>query len=224
MSWPKRRTLIVDRSLQYRFFAIALFHFVIILFVIIGSIFFPLSLQLNDASLSWMERNEIASRFLSLHSRIWPPTLIALVFITLHWTVFSHKIAGPLYRFRKVFHEISEGNLSIQARIRKNDCLKNESSCIDDMILALRTKISDLDIQQQEIARAFQDLKQAYPGHLEPSFNQKVLHLESQIEISNILLKQFQTTNQPKPSVSVESQSSEMALSSPTASPSSVNY
>ena len=160
-----------------------------------GAIFIPLSLQLNDTSLSWMERNEIASQFLSLHTQVWPPTLIALVFITIHWTLFSHKIAGPLYRFRKVFQEISEGNLSLQATIRKKDCLKNEASSIDDMILALRQRVMDMDAQQQEISQAFQALKQAYPNGLEPTVNQKVLHLESQIEILHLLLQQFRTTN-----------------------------
>lgn len=223
MSWPMRKTLIVDRSLQYRFFAVALFHFVVVLFVIIGAIFIPLSLQLDDASLSWMKRNEVASQFLSLHSRIWPPTLIALICITIHWTLFSHKIAGPLYRFRKVFQEISEGNLSIQAAIRKKDCLKNDASSIDDMIIALRTRITDIDVQQQEISRAFQALKQAYPNGMEPALNQKALHLESQIEILNLLIKQFQTTNRPTKSETVVSRDTDMTLSSTAPSPSSVN-
>ncbi len=224
MSWPKRKIYIVDRSLQYRFFAIALFHFVIILFVIMGAIFIPLSLQLNDMSLSWMERNEIASQFLALHTQVWPPTLLALVFITIHWTLFSHKIAGPLYRFRKVFQEVSSGNLLIQATIRKNDCLKNEASSIDDMILALRQKVKDMEAQQQEVRLAYEDIKQAMGDHNSSTINTKIITLGTQIEIAQVLLEQFKTSNEPTTPQETPASGEDYSLTpSPTLVSSSIN-
>lgn len=48
---------------------------------------------------------------------------LILLFALIGWgTIFlSHKIAGPLYRFQKIFEELIQGNLSVRCQLRKFD-------------------------------------------------------------------------------------------------------
>ncbi len=56
----------------------------------------------------------------------------------------SHKIAGPLYRFKKVMEAMGEGDFLNQVRIRKGDQLQDIAKIFDDMIAKNRTKIKAL--------------------------------------------------------------------------------
>lgn len=75
------------------------------------------------------------------------PVLIQTVLIvtvivsiaTISVTLFiSHKIAGPLYRFKKTFDELAEGDFSGDFRIRHLDQLQDLASNFNRMITRLR--------------------------------------------------------------------------------------
>ena len=63
---------------------------------------------------AWLARlpegAELANQFLSLHERVWPAMLVALLLLGFHLVFFSHRIAGPLYRWRRLFSEVGAGN------------------------------------------------------------------------------------------------------------------
>jgi methyl-accepting chemotaxis protein len=93
------------------------------------------------------------------------PLLIQTVFIvtiiiaiaTIITTLFiSHKIAGPLYRFKKIMEAMGEGDFLTQVRIRKGDQLQNLAKIFDDMISKNRTKIkalkADLGIFKEKLS------------------------------------------------------------------------
>lgn len=66
---------------------------------------------------------------------------IATIFLTLF---FSHKIAGPLYRFKKGIQSLSEGDFSSDFRIRHLDQLQGLAFEFNNMILKLRAEINGL--------------------------------------------------------------------------------
>jgi methyl-accepting chemotaxis protein len=53
----------------------------------------------------------------------------------------SHKIAGPLYRFKQTFKDLSMGNFSNQVRLRKEDQLQEVATEFNQMITAVRGQI-----------------------------------------------------------------------------------
>lgn len=61
-----------------------------------------------------------------------------MVIVTL---LVSHKIAGPLYRLKKVFQELEGGDLSHDFHIRHLDQLQNLADAFDSAIRRLRQKI-----------------------------------------------------------------------------------
>ena len=66
---------------------------------------------------------------------------IATILVTLF---VSHKIAGPLYRFKKVMEAMGEGDFLSQVKIRKGDQLQDLAKIFDEMIVKNRLKIKAL--------------------------------------------------------------------------------
>ena len=48
-------------------------------------------------------------------------TLVIAIFITVYGIVYSHKIAGPVYRINKILESISKGIINIDVKFRKKD-------------------------------------------------------------------------------------------------------
>lgn len=86
---------------------------------------------------------------------------IASVFVTLF---VSHKIAGPLYRFKKVMKEIEEGDISKDFQLRRLDQLQDLAGAFNNMVAKIRVELKELkhnsaflkerldNISEQEVA------------------------------------------------------------------------
>ena len=74
--------------------------------------------------------------------------LVVSVFVSLATVVvtmvISHKIAGPLYRFRKVIQKLSEGDFSSDFSIRHNDQLQDLSKELNAMITRVGGELARL--------------------------------------------------------------------------------
>jgi len=79
---------------------------------------------------------------------------IATIIVTLF---VSHKIAGPLYRFKKVMEAMGEGDFLNQVNIRKGDQLQDLAKIFDSMIAKNRAKIkalkADLGVFSEKLGR-----------------------------------------------------------------------
>src|SRR5882672_10819226 len=121
-----RRRRILGHPLQYRLLLMNVIHFATIVAIFAAVLFVPLALQLKNSALSVAQREQVANEFLSLHLRVWPALVAVLVLLVLHSVLISHRIGGPLYRFRHVFRAIAAGDFLTRANIRKNDYLADD--------------------------------------------------------------------------------------------------
>ena len=96
--------------------------------------------------------------------------------------VLSHRIAGPLYRFRMVFKALVEGNFSIRASIRKHDYLHTDARALNEMIEALETRIRGLEDQTLHLGEDAAQLKGAMSSGAKAEAQQALERLESQLE------------------------------------------
>lgn len=172
----KRRRILVD-SMQYRLLGVDLLHFHAILLIFAAALFAPLMIQLDSASLSSGEKQAVAREFLSLHARLWPPLIVALVLLALHSVLVSHRIAGPLYQFRNIFKLIAQGNLSVRATIRKRDYLRKDADSINEMIAALETRITGIEEQCDDAESVLTELKRAIDSGSAEEMNEHIKNL-----------------------------------------------
>ena len=136
----KRRHILIDR-LQYHLLGIHLFYTAIVALVFAALLFGPLIQQLLLSDLEYADRSQASEAFLILHQRIWPPLIIAFVCLTIHSLTVSHRIAGPLYQFRRLFARLRDGDLTVRARLRRRDYLTAEAEIINEMSASLERKL-----------------------------------------------------------------------------------
>ncbi len=71
---------------------------------------------------SSLEELEPAGReFLILHRRIWPAVLFVLAGVFVYTALFSHRIAGPIYRINAVLQAMLRGEYPKSVALRKAD-------------------------------------------------------------------------------------------------------
>jgi len=70
--------------------------------------------------------------------------LLIIVQVALLTIFFSHKLAGPLYRFEKACHSLIDGNYTEAVNLRKGDEMQTLSGLFNDAIRLTRQRITEL--------------------------------------------------------------------------------
>ena len=140
----QRRKFIVKRRLQYSLLALALSYALFFMFSVAALLFIPTNIQLHHLEPLSSEASQLADGILFLHSKYWPTVLLPLAAIALHSIFISHKVAGPLYRFSRIFEALERGRLPKPAKLRKGDYLQDEMNQINRMIVSLRSRIEEI--------------------------------------------------------------------------------
>ncbi len=181
----RRRTYVVNKSLQYGFMAMILIYaFSIVLFLAIF-LFVPDIITLMDENLGLEIRSVAADKMLSLHARVWPAVIVLVCLLLLHSFRAFHRLVGPLSRFRWIFEQVGRGDLSLKVRIRKKDVLHQEGKALNEMIEMLAEKMKNI---QQASTDAWASLSE-----LEHKVDQTGSWKESDRELLSLHRRHLQT-------------------------------
>ncbi len=193
MTRPYRRRLIAGKVPNR--FSLTNFNFFLLLFLIFGgALFGPLIIGLeSDLFPYFYSPEEVATQYLMFQQLIWPPLVLLFVILCVGTVIFTHRIAGPLYRLRSVLKTIGEGNLSVQATIRKHDYLHEEADCINEMIESLRLKIMDIETQYRVVLGEVSELKRAEGGGR--GSTERIQRLEAEMDRLGSQLRFFKTAS-----------------------------
>lgn len=136
-----RRQRIIVEGFQLQFVMVSLLWLAVTLFLFLGVLFGPPAALVLRSSTSEAARVEAASRLIALHEHAWPAVLVALASGTLFLVRHSHRLAGPIYRFRATFARVAAGDLTPRVRLRKGDYLVDEAAALDAMIRSLARRV-----------------------------------------------------------------------------------
>lgn len=150
----KRKQYIVD-NLQYKMLQIVIIYIMLGILLAGFLMFVPSILGLSGAS---SEKYAAAKEMLLLHKRFWPAMIVVTVVLGGHSIFIFHRIFGPLYRFKCMMRDISQGDLSYNIKLRKNDFLKEEEDIMNDMITSLRTELVSLKADNAHLAESIREL------------------------------------------------------------------
>jgi methyl-accepting chemotaxis protein len=139
----RRRTFVINRTLQFSIMLTSLGYVGFLVLVMSTALFAPLVLQLRRPGLNSTEASDAALRILYLHDTYWLPVVLTLVAIALHSVATSHRIAGPIFRFRRVCDAMSAGVIPNRVVLRKHDRLRPELDAVNGMLDAWRALIAD---------------------------------------------------------------------------------
>lgn len=155
MKFAMRRRFILNKNLQYSMLFIS-FLYVILIFLVAGAaLFAPLMIEMDMAAHVSKEVLEASHQLLYLHENFWPAGLLCLFLIGVHSIRTSHRIAGPIYRLRRVLENIKDGNLPGPLhRPRRGDYLEGEIELTNQMLESLRMKIGKIHKTYEQLSSA----------------------------------------------------------------------
>jgi nitrogen fixation/metabolism regulation signal transduction histidine kinase len=153
---------------------------------------------LDDPRLSWEERATVANDLLNLHARFWPWALGASMVVLIHCIHslrLMHRVAGPLYRLRKVFPKIAEGNLSVRTTLRQHDYLAPEVDLVNHMTAQLQSKINQIKQAQVILALDAARMKELAVAKNDPALVALAKQMEQNLAAVKTSLDGFKTHN-----------------------------
>lgn len=105
---------------------------------------------------------------------------LLVVCIWLAGIVVTHKIAGPVFKMKRMFRQVGEGKLSLRERLRRGDEMQDFFEAFDQMLASLRERqASDIAKIDEVIARVEAE------GASESASMLKKLRSEMQQQISD---------------------------------------
>lgn len=156
----RRRNYLIDRNFQFRIIAASVGYVAFYVFMMAAATFAPVFLELRSSYPGSFRAYLLANSFLQLHRYIWPAALFIVVIVIIHALFFSHKMAGPMYRFRQIFLALKAGKVPGEQRLRKGDYLQSEMTLINEMLDSLRSKAANIQETQKAIAGAIAGIMQ----------------------------------------------------------------
>jgi len=163
----RRRTFLINLKLQGSLLLTSLGHILLFIVVITVALFAPLILRLNSGEPGSLEAGDAALRILYLHDVYWLPVLLSLVAIGLHSIRASHRVAGPVFRFRRVCETMATGVVPPPVTLRAGDHLHAEMDVVNAMLETWRRVVgeakADAGMLQDSLA-AYEETVDTAPG------------------------------------------------------------
>ena len=188
----KRRIYFIEKSFQARF--ILKFCLIVITsgLLTVGVIYL---LALQSTTVAFVNSRVVAK---STADFILPmliqTVVIVLVFAalaTVAVTLFaSHKMAGPLYRFKETMDALGEGNFVGDFKIRELDQLQDFAKAFDEMIKKIRTQIISIKQDSDGIKKKLEDISD---GDVSEPKKQQLKELKTVSDELNKTISQLKT-------------------------------
>jgi len=151
------KRMIVSR-MQYRLLLGNLLYLFSVVVLFFAALVAPVIMDLFDDSLSAAARDQAARQLLVLHERVWFAVPIIVALCIFHSIIVSHRIAGPLYRFKRIFADMGNGDLTMHVRVRRSDYLSHEADVMTDTIRSLADRISAIGHSYEQASESLPEL------------------------------------------------------------------
>jgi methyl-accepting chemotaxis protein len=166
----QRRIVLIDRRFQLRMAASFVFLHVLLTGLFAGALYLFMDSEIHASLASAHASNQSMSQMLVPIIVILSAfsVTLSMVLVTTFVVLLSHKIAGPMYRFRSVLDALAHRRLLAHANIRPGDQLGELSTTlglalevvnadvhnVQQSVIALRTAQQRGDVQAMEQALA----------------------------------------------------------------------
>lgn len=128
----RRRSRLVDRQFQFglawRLLAVLAVLYATGILLVFAPSAYVLATRSEISSLE-----PAAAEFLILHKRIWPAALLSFAGMFAYALLFSHRVAGPVYRINAVLRQLLRGEYPGTVRFRKNDHFHPTAELLSDL-------------------------------------------------------------------------------------------
>lgn len=158
MAKHKRRSFFIDKQIQTKYIILTILLLLLYTFLFAVILFLPYIIPLSfDYPIE--EQTRAARMLLNLHASVWPALGVVILIMSALSIFVTHKIAGPVYRFKKDLAEVSAGNLDITIKLREKDDLKDLAEDLNAMIKELRVFVQTLQGNDEAMLLCINELE-----------------------------------------------------------------
>ena len=140
----RRRKVLINREFQLGLVSNVII-FILIYIVAFGVLAFLVQMLGLKGGISLAEQILAARKFIAYHNYLWIPFVVTVTVMAVHIIYFSHRIAGPIFRFQKQLEAMKRGDFSADINLRKKDFLRDLEGTMNEFILQLREDLARLE-------------------------------------------------------------------------------
>ena len=172
-----RRNKVIKPRFQLQMAAAAVVFLILYSLVLGAAIFYPLASDFSSTE-DVDYKAQLAFTALRIHESLWP-ALIAISALAFIGTVlFSHRIAGPMYRFEKSVESLCNGDFSIRIKLRKRD----EFHDFAENLNQLATYLENDRAREQDFRRECEQLLNEMADRVGAQNPEKIKELHTRID------------------------------------------
>ena len=157
-----RRQYLIKKGLQFRYIGIV-FSLALLASVVTGYTVFATGWTLLGEKLANVyPQGRLIYVIRTTNLALIRNLLFVSPFIFFLGLLFSHKIAGPVYRIEKSVEEIAKGNLALKIKLRKGDEFWDLADIINTMTENLSVSIKSNKNAVSEIQKSLNEIKKVF--------------------------------------------------------------
>ncbi|MDD5773483.1 MAG: hypothetical protein PHX78_08490 [bacterium] len=154
----KRSNYFIKKTFQLKFIGVFL-ALIILGSMILGWVIYRITNQ-SLARAFYQSHLQIKSTWEILFPSVAVATLLA-IFISgtisvVMVLIFSHKIAGPLFRFEKNLEEVAKGDLTVKTKLRDTDQLEMLADKLNILTKELNLRIKEIKTETEKLSECLQ--------------------------------------------------------------------
>ena len=150
----RRRIVVVDKKFQLGISGrVVMYLAAYFIFFFMLAVFAPFLGAMLDGA-THAETTAALSDLVRFSNRMFPPLLLTFICLALHTVLLTHRIAGPVYRFRRMFEGVREGEIAADVRLRKGDFLNGLAEAYNTSMTKLRSDFDELRAEAEGLVAA----------------------------------------------------------------------
>lgn len=155
----RRKRYLIKKGLQFRYIGV-IFALVVLASIVAGYTVFATGWTLLGEKLADVyPQGRLIHVFKTTNLILIRNLLLVSPLIFILGLLFSHKIAGPVYKIERTIYEIAKGNLGLRIRLRKGDELWDLAEVINTMTETLSNSTSSNKDTVLEIQKDLDGIK-----------------------------------------------------------------
>ncbi|MBQ2593315.1 MAG: methyl-accepting chemotaxis protein [Candidatus Riflebacteria bacterium] len=145
MSASQRKNYFIAKDMQSKF-AGTILLLTLLVAVITACNIYVLGCFFVEKNATLAQQNDVSVLIHDFVSNYWPRLVVLVcvnvIIVFMVSVIYSHQTAGPAYKLEKSIKRITEGDLTFQVSLRRNDNLKELAAALNELLDKFRTTIS----------------------------------------------------------------------------------
>jgi len=147
-----RKQFIVKKEMQFKLIFTVVLLFLLIFVISSCNIYLLMNYFISQLSQKSPEISQsISDIFVMFRWRLLLIIGVNIVIVILIGILFTHQIAGPAYNIERVLTKMSEGNLALRVKLRKNDQLSNLEEVLNLFLEKHRERLRKIKVISIEV-------------------------------------------------------------------------